>query len=243
VLSVPRDNVPKVGPWPPPGPFAEQPDARERTTKSPPRKLMRWNDQPSPHRASLRGGTTDQVPAEQLGEAEIRVQCYEPTSATTGHIITKPCPGTCVAHRMDTGKSPWTWLYTPTNGLRRIPIPLWGRSTLVMEDLSTGVSTVTRISGEMGQHVMPCVSTHAGRWRMAHDVRRSHDTYDRALRLIYVTRHRLLQIRPQWSRYRNRHDERRHIGSTVTHDSTEGPRCQPGGALSLFLYSRNIYPR
>jgi hypothetical protein len=41
---------------------------------SPPSNPARQSGQPSPRRASLRGKAADQVPTEQLGEAEVSIQ-------------------------------------------------------------------------------------------------------------------------------------------------------------------------
>jgi hypothetical protein len=68
-------RYPKVGPQPPPNPFAdqlpaEQPSEVERMTKSPPSNPVRWRGLPSPHQATLWGRAIDQVAAEQPCEAE-----------------------------------------------------------------------------------------------------------------------------------------------------------------------------
>jgi hypothetical protein len=57
-------------------------------------------------------------------------------------------------------------------------------------------------------HHTECLPKHAGKWRRAHDDRRSRATHDRTMRLAHRTHHALLQRHQRWTRYRDSYDER-----------------------------------
>jgi hypothetical protein len=68
----------------------EQLSKAERTTKYLLSNSARRSGRLTPYRATLQGGATDQPSIEQPCEAEVLVQYYRPTSATTRRVSTKP---------------------------------------------------------------------------------------------------------------------------------------------------------
>jgi hypothetical protein len=100
-------------------------------------------------------------------------------------------------------------LYAAAYDLRRIPTALWGRSTPVMGDLSTRVSTVTHIPERTRRYTIPgvCLRTHEGDARlMTEDEAAPHTTPKHTVSLPCGACQ--VPLCQHWTRYRNLHTTR-----------------------------------
>lgn len=164
----------------------EQLSKAEHTTKSMLSNSARRSGRPTPYRVTLRGGATDQPSVEQPCEAEVLVQYYRPTSTTTRCVITKPRPD--CGRGISKGRRKVTVNTTARHHVRSQAYPhyLVGPVNPGHEELSTGVSIVTRIPvKDMTIRYTMCMPTQA----RVHDDRRTRAMHDYAVRLPQGTHH------------------------------------------------------
>jgi hypothetical protein len=188
---VPGNRVPEIGPWPPFGPFGEQPCAGERTIKPPPSKPARQSDRSSPPSSKSARRSGRQSPRRATWRdkdpmTHVNYHRMHHHQATSGR--TRSTPNGCQEVAIDTTERPHKWsqvyphcLVNPSHG--------GPQHRSLYNDPYIGKDGTTCHT--------ECVPTHAGEWCRAHDERQSHSTYDHTMRLIHGTRHTLLQRHQQ----------------------------------------------